>query len=228
MLARDFERGLIFPVHNQFLEARGARDVCTFADICEAGDIVKAQWLEAGKNTIRRRVGYRSGGLVGDGVRDGRDMFRSRAAATAGDVEESAFSKFADTFRHGFWRIIISAILIRQTSVRIDANRNVGERRDILNVGPQVLRAEGTIEPHAERMCMAYRCPKCRGCLAGQGPPGCIRDRAGDHHGKTIADFMKVTFRRIDRRFAVQRIKNCFDQQYVGAAFIETDDRFFV
>ena len=60
---------------------------------------------------------------------------------------------------------------------------------------------------------MAYRCPKCRGCLAGQGPPELfIRDRAGDHHGKTIADFMKVTFRRIDRRFAVQRIKNCFDR----------------
>ncbi len=66
---------------------------------------------------------------------------------------------------------------------------------------------------------MAHRIPECRHGLARQNATGSIGHGAGNHDRQALAGLFKESIDGKQRRLAVQRVENRFDQQYVGTAF---------
>ncbi len=86
--------------------------------------------------------------------------------------------------RRFFRRLIVFAEGIGQARIRVRAYIGVGDARQLLDVRPQLLAAEGAIEADHRGPCMTDRIPKRLGGLSGQGASRGIGDRARDDEGQ--------------------------------------------
>ena len=55
--------------------------------------------------------------------------------------------------------------------------------------------------------------------LPGKRAPGGIGNRAGDHHRKAAAKILKQLFKRINRGFSIECVKDSFDHDEIGTTF---------
>ena len=95
-------------------------------------------------------------------------------------------------------------------------------------MGAQVFGAERAVEADGDRLGVPHRIPERFRQLPGQQPAGLVGDGARDHHGHVDAAFFGDFRNRVERRLGVQRVKNGFDQQQIGAAVEQAVDLFAI
>ena len=136
LLARDVERRRIVVGLDQLAEFRRAGDVGPLAD----DDEIRAAWsscLPTHARTARaptaaavaRCAASGRGLILGDGLGDGADVVRRRAAAAADDVDEPAVGQFAEQPGHVFGALVVFAEGVGQAGIRIGADQRVGDAR---------------------------------------------------------------------------------------------------
>ena len=159
---------------------------------------------------------------------DRPDVRRRGAAATAGDVQEAALREFPQDRGGVLRRFVVFAEGIRQPGVRMQAGVHIGDLRQLLDVGPQVLGAERAVQPDRERPRMGNRVPERLGGLAGKRAAAGIGDGAGHHdrHVHAIADEVIVDGEQ--RGLAVQRVEHRLDHQQIDAAVDQPPHAFAV
>ena len=225
LLARDFERGGIVVRLDQLAEARGAGDIGPLAhhdEILRAVghvDLPMHEGFEAGEAELVGDLGHVPRLDICDGRGDGADVVRRRAAAAADDVDQTVLRPAFEQARHEFGALVILAHLVGKTGIGIDADIRVGDMRDLIDRRPELLGAEGAIEPDRERLEMLHRVPEGLRGLAREIAPGEIGDGAGDHDGKLDAQFVEHLLDGEARRLGVQRVEHRLDEDDVGAAF---------
>ena len=75
---------------------------------------------------------------------------------------------------------------------------------------------------------MAYRVPESGDSLSGQNSPGGVSYRTRDHDRQTRTGLLKIQIDREQCCFAVQRIKDGFDQQYIRPTLDQCSHLFVV
>ena len=103
---------------------------------------------------------------------------------------------------------------------------DVGHARQFLHVGAQFLRAERTIEADAEGVGVHDADPEGFRDLPAEGAPAGIGDRPADHHRHPRMRARENLFDREQCRLCIQRVKDRFDEQNIGAAVEEAPRRF--
>ena len=151
-------------------------------------------------------------------------MVRRGAAAAADDVDEAGLGKFADQPRHVFRAFVVLAEFVGQAGVRIGANQGIGDAADVCDMRAQVFGAERAVEPDGDRFRMPHRIPERFRQLSRQQAAGLVGNGARDHHGHVDAAFFGDFGNGVERRLGVQRVKNGFDQQQIGAAVEQAVD----
>ncbi len=149
-------------------------------------------------------------------------MRRRGAAAAADDIDQPAVREFADKRGHGFRAFVIEAEFIRQAGVGIGADEGIGDARQFGDMGAHFARAERAIEADGKRPGVAQRMPERRRRLAGQGAPGEVGDRAGNHHRQRDARLFESFVNSEQRRLGVERVEDGFDQDQIGSTFDQT------
>ena len=186
LLARDVERGLVVAVQDQARELGRAGDVGALADVDE----------DARPRSMFSGSRPRQAGQASAALRDRRaarrratasamaaDVVGRGAAAAADDVDASRCSANSRDLRgHVVRRLVVLAELVGQAGVGVGADIGIGDPRQLLDVRPQLVGAQGAVEPDGQRLGVAQRVPEGLGGLAGQGAADGVGDGAGDHH----------------------------------------------
>ena len=219
LAAGDVEGRIKLAVPDQFGEFGRARDVGALADIDETGDLSEVQRLQPRQTAVRRGFGQGTGRLAVNGLGNGADMVRRRATTAADHIDETAVGEFAQLFGHVFRRVVVLAEFVGQAGVGINADIDVGDGGDGLNVGAQIIHPEGAVEADADGPGMGDGIPEGFRRLARQGAPRGIRDGAGDHHRKAYIVIVEILVDGVDRGLGIERIENGFDQHDIDAAF---------
>ena len=166
LLARDGECAGIVAREDQPREGLRPGDVGALADVDEKRLVIDVERLHAREPQCRRTRRRRARRHTLQGVTDRRDVLRRRAAAAAGDVDPPAARPFAELARHRLGRVFVFAEGIRQPGVRMAGGEALGKSRQLLDVLPQLLRAERAIEADGDRTRMAHRVVERFGRLA--------------------------------------------------------------
>ena len=225
LLLRDRQRRRIVAVGDELAELRRARDVGALADVDEAHLRPVGEGLEARQPHARLDHRHHARGAAGDGLGDGGDVIRRRAAAATDHVDEAGGGELADQFGHRLGALVIEAEFVGQAGVRIGADEGVGDAADLVDVGAHLLGAERAVEADRERLRMTQRVPEGRRSLTRKGASREIGDGAGDHHRQPEASLFEHLLDRIERRLGVQRVEDRLDEENVGAAVDEAARR---
>ena len=224
LVARDLQGCGVIARGDQLAEFRRARDVGAFADIHERDSRRQFERFEARQPQARLDCGDRAGLVRGDRGGNRRDMVRRGAAAAADDVDEAGLGKLADQPRHVFRAFVVLAEFVGQSGVRIGANQGIGDAADVCDMRAQVFGAERTVESDGDRLGVPHRIPERFRQLSRQQAAGLVGNGARDHHGHVDAAFFGDFGNGVERRLGVQRVKNGFDQQQIGAAVEQAVD----
>ena len=224
LIARDRERAGEVAGGDQLAELRRAGDVGPLADVDEGNVGAEGERLESGKPHERSdgRDGARPD--VADRLGDRTDVVRGRTAAAADYVDETVPGEASDLGRHRLRAFVILAKGVREAGVRIGADECVCGEGDFLQVLTHRARSERAIEADRQGAGMAHRMPEGGRRLSGQGAPGTVGDRSGNHQRQTEASFGEDLLAGEDGRLGVQRVEDRFDQDEVGAAVDQAAD----
>ena len=143
-----------------------------------------------------------------------------RGTATAAyKVHQPAFGKFFNNDCHGFRRFVIFPKLIGQACIRINKCISVGGGGKLVQPGTDLLCSQGTIESYCGQVCMANGMPKSLHRLSGKSPAAGISDGARYKNRYIPVLFFQQFTNGIQGGFAVQGIKNRFNQKKIHASF---------
>ncbi len=218
LLQGDFQGLGVVLLADQPGELGRTGDVGALADVHEQRAAVDGERLKTGqaagpgdfRDHPRRVLGHRLG--------DGLDVRRGGAAAAADDVEEAGRGELLDHLGHLRRGLVVLAEGVRQAGVGVRGNVGVGLGRQLLQVGAQVLGAEGAVQADGNRPGVAHRVPEGLGGLPRQGAPGGVGDGAGDHDRQLEAELVVDALHGEDRRLGVEGVEDGLDQDQVGAA----------
>ena len=104
--------------------------------------------------------------------------------------------------------------------------RDIGRRdsRELGDVRPHLLRAEGAVDADDQRLGMLDRGPESLDRLARERPTATVDDRDGDPERDLDALLLQDVARGHDRCLRVQRVEDCLDEEEVDAAIDEGAD----
>ena len=191
LLTRHVDRGGIIARFNQLAKFRRAGDVGALADVDEQAAGIDGQGLQAAQAAGRFDLGKDARRETVNRTFDGLNVLRCRAAAATDHIDEAAGGEVAQRLGGLLGGLVILAECIGQSGIRIGADVDVGDARELFDIGPQLLAAERAIQSHHQRPGVADGIPKRFGRLARQGAPRCIGDRAGDDDGQLLAHFVE-------------------------------------
>ena len=217
LFAGDLQRRGEIAVFDQAAKPRRAGHVGALADVHEQGVVVDHQRFEPGQG--ERRFGRRRPSRRGAGGarRQGADVLRRGAAATADDVHQAPVDEVADCGGHFFGGFVVTAELVRQAGVRVRAHERGGDARQGFHMRSQRFRPQRAVQAHDQRLRVANRMPERLGRLPGERPPARIHDGAGNHDGQRPG-VVEQRIEREQRRLAIQRVEHGFQEQQVDAA----------
>ena len=221
LFARDIEGGGIFAVLDEFAEARGARDIGALAHIHKANVLREREGLKPRQAQHGLNLGRTARAHALHAIRKGGDMLRRRAAASPDDVDEAAFSEFAQHGGHIVGALVIEAEFIGQARIGIGERECVGDARNLRHMLAKLARAERAVEADREGIGMAQRMPEGRRRLAREGAARKIRDGAGEQDRQARAEPVKGLPHAKERGLGVQSVEDGFKENCVGAAFNE-------
>ena len=125
--------------------------------------------------------------------------------------------ELAQNFLHFLRCLVVFAECIWQPGIRVTGNKRIRYPRQFLQIRAQFLCAERTVQTDEQRVSVRNRIPEGFGCLARQGSPTCIGNRAGNKDRQIDPFVMQKLFDRKYRCFGVQGVEYRLDQQYIGA-----------
>ena len=201
-------------------------DVGALADHLEAGLGAQHQRLEPGHPGQGRLVTgarQRARGHALDGARDGRDVIGRGAAAAADDVHETAGGKVADEAGRLVRCLVILPEGVGQPCVRVAGDIAGGNAGQFGQVRPHVACAEGTVEPHRERLRVLHGNVERVECLARECSAAAVGNRRRNHDRQPTAPLCEGLLDAHERRLGVQRVDDGFNEQEVDAAVDETE-----
>ena len=152
------------------------------------------------------------------------DVLGRRAAAPAGDVDQTGVGELAQLGRHELGRLVVVAELVGETGVGIGAHERVGVAPDVGDVGPHLGRTERAVEADRERRGVADRVPERGRRLPGEQPTRAVGDRAGDHDRDDRAALGRELGDGVDRGLGVERVEDRLDQQHVDRSVEQPTD----
>ena len=162
---------------------------------------------------LRRNAGRQSL----DGLGNVGDVVGRGAAAAADEVDETAVGEVAQD-RGGLVRLlVVLAEGVRESGVRVTADEAVGESRDLRDVRPHLLGAEGAVEADEQRLGVPDGMPERLRGLPGEGASRGVGDGAGDDDRPASSVLLEDRLDREDRRTGIQRVEDGLDEDQVGA-----------
>ena len=96
-------------------------------------------------------------------------------------------------------------------------HERVGQAGQLVDVGSQLTRAEGAVQPHDERPRVADRVPECLDGVAREGPAAGVGDRAGNPERDLQPEFFEYALDRKDRGLRVEDVEDRLDHEQIGA-----------
>ncbi len=155
LITRHIKRCRIIASLNELTETGGAGNVRPFADIDERNILGQREWLKARQTHQRRHLDRLARGMLGDSSGYCTDMLRRRTTATAHHIDEAFACKVLDLGCHSFRAFVILAELVWQASIRIGADKCIGNASDFREMFAHCIGTERAIEPDGERLGMA-------------------------------------------------------------------------
>jgi len=149
---------------------------------------------------------------------------RRGAAATAGDIQESAAREFAEERGGVLRRFVVFPEGVRQPGVRVQAGVHIGDLRQLFDIGPQVLGTKRAVQPDRERPRVGNRVPERLGGLSGKRAAAGIGDGAGHHDRNVHAIAYEVVVDGKQCGLAIERVEHGLDHQQVDPAVEQTPD----
>ena len=203
---------------DQLPELGRAGHVGPLADHEEIGLWANDQRLEPAESRIVRvTLGFRARRHVPDGLGDGPDVVRRRAAAATNDVDHPVRGEAAQELGHLLRSLIVAAERVGQTCVGIAMHVAIRDPGKLVQERAHLLSAQRAVDPDCQRPSMLDRDVERLDGLAGQGAAALIYDGDRNHDGKTDALFGKDVVDRTERSLGIECIEDRFDEQEVRA-----------
>ena len=180
LLARHRQCLVVLLVQDQARKGLGAGDVGALADVDEQRRVIDVEGLQAGQAQLVAGLCRLPGRQRLDGVGNGADVIRRRAAAATGDVDQPGLGEFLQQARGDVRRFVEAGVTHRigQPGVRVHADMRFAEVRQFFDVRPHQRCTEGAVQADGERLGVAHRIPERFHRLAGQDAPRGIGHRA--------------------------------------------------
>ncbi len=140
------------------------------------------------------------------------------AAAAADDADESRFGEIAQQRRGLVGQLVVLSERVREARVRVAGDVALRDARQLREIRPHLARAEGAVQPDAERARVPDRDVERVERLARQRAPAAIGDRHRDHQRKLHALLLERLEHRSDGRLRVQRVEDRLDEHEIDAA----------
>ena len=220
LVARHVERAGVVAGGDQLAELGRAGDVGALADIDERDVGGQRERLEAGEPHQRRdRLRTARGGTPGDGLGDGVDVVRRRAAAAADDVDQAVGGEAADLRRHRL-RASRRTGRMRWAGRRWDRRRRTCRRRSAISARCSRIAAAPSAQLRPMEKGRAWRteCQKAVGVWPDSVRPERSVMVPEIISGSRSAALGEDARHGEDRRLGVQRVEDGLDQDDVGAA----------
>ena len=219
LLARDLQRGLVVAGGDQLAEPGRTRDVGALADIDEGAAVVAAlEGLDPREAEPGRARCHDPRRTARDRVCDGGNVRGRGAAAAADQVDQAGLGPLAQLRSGLVGRLVVAAELVGEPGIGVGADPRLGDPREIGEVRAHVRRAEGAVEPDAERRGMGERQPERLDGLAVEQAARAVGDGARDEDGQPGSAGLEHLVQRHQRRLGVQRIEDGLQQDEVDPA----------
>ena len=153
-------------------------------------------------------------------------MFRRRTAAAADDIDVTVARPVGDFGGKLLGRLVVTAEGVGQPGVGVRRNEAVTQAGEGFHMRAQVFRAERTVKTERQRLYVAKRIPEGFRRLSRKRAPGRVGNCPRNHHRPAPASVLEEAFQGKERCLGVERIKDGFDEQEVGAAFRQPADGF--
>ena len=199
-------------------EVRRPRDVRSLADVAEPALLRDRDGLEPGDPETRNARGGDARGSSSHRLGDRADVLGRAPAAAPDQVHQAVGSPCADVSGHLVRAHVVVAEVVRQPGVRVRADRDARDPRELGEVRAQLGRAERAVQADGDGRHVLDGDPERLGRLPAQRAAGAIRDRPGQDHREAAAERVERVLDRGDRRLGVQRVEDGLDQQDVGSA----------
>ena len=166
LLSRYLHGRRVIVCLDQAPEDCGARDVAALADIDE--QIVRAdvQGLEPRQAAADGQVRHAARRRGANRFPECSDVLGTCAATASDHVDQATGCEFADDPGHVLGCFVVLAELVRQAGIRVRADASVGDARKLVDIRPQVFRAQRAVQSDHERIDVTYRVPERLGGLA--------------------------------------------------------------
>ena len=197
----------------------GTRHIGSFTHIEEGEFRIGNEGIQSCKTQSGRNRFQRTGCCSFQCLCNGTDVIRVCAAAATGDVEQTFICKRPEDRPHFLWSLFVPPQFIRQTGVGVGGDPAGGFAGEFGDVWLHFRSTQRTIEPDGKQVrCVHHRDEKRLHILPGEQSAGSVGECAGDHHGDWFAAPFFFEFGDgVDGGFCVKRVKDCFNEQNIGA-----------
>ena len=214
----DGERLLVVALADEPREAGRAGDVRALADVDEVRLGDDAQRFQTAQYGFVAGLRQQARRVAADDLRQLEDVGRGGAAAAADDVHQAAAHVFAHILGKHLGCLVVAAHDVRQSGVGVGRDACLGHGGEPLEVGQQLPRPVGAVEPHGEQPRMGYRDAEGLDGLSREGAAAGVGQRARDHDGDFAAEPLGQEVDGVERRLGVERVEDRLDEQDVDPA----------
>ena len=219
LAAGDMHGRLVIAVSDKIQELLRTRDVGALPDVHEIGVLRDDQRIKSAQTEILFHFRNPARGNAPDGFGNRLDVRGSRSAAAADDVQKVRFGELPENGAHDFRSLRIVSEFIGQSRVRVCADKKGSLCGKFRDVRAHFGGAERTVEPDGKKI-GRVRNGNQEGfdILPREHSSAGVADRSRDHDGHAHAAFPERRFNPVNRRLAVQRVENGFNEKDVRAA----------
>ena len=218
------QRALEIAAEDELREARRARDVGALADVDEVRLGTDHERLEPAEARIAGQLRDLAGLEAPHGVRDGLRVHRRGSTATTHEVHPAVRCELVEQACGDLRSLVETAECVRQPGVRVAAQRQGRQPRELLHVRAHLLGAQRAVDADGEHREVLDGDPEGLERLSRERPAALIDDCEGDHRGHTPPALFEVAVDRMQRRLGVERVEDRLDQEQVHAPIEEASD----
>jgi len=148
-------------------------------------------------------------------------MLRRRPAAAADDIHQPGRRPFLDEMGGLVRLLVVLAHGVGQAGVGICGDQGVGHPAQFGDERPHQIGPQRAVEADGERFRMSHAVPEGLRRLARQGAARAVGDGARNPDRQGLHALVLEVLDGLDRRLAVQRVGDGFDQIQVDPALVQ-------
>ena len=149
-------------------------------------------------------------------------MRRRRTAAATVYVYQTLCRHLLSHLSEGLRCLVVAAHHIRQSSVRMHADRAWRYVRQPAQPRQQLLGTETTVKAYRQQVAVCQRSTVSLHRLTAQCATGCIRQRTAAHDRYVQSALLAKVCDSLQRRLCVKGVEDSLNEQYVGTAVNES------